>query len=542
MKKIIYILLLLPTTVFAQSEISEYLFGQNAWMPDSIGNTRYYGKLDELWQKVGESKVKLIRAGGIAYDNHKMTNQQFLNLIDSIRNIGAEPLIQVPWSNGTYTSTEAASLVNFINIQQSRNVKFWSISNEPDLSFGSDAAIISTYFKNFASAMKQQDSSIKIVGPDLAWYNTSIMDSLLGGTNDITGTDVNGNYYLDIISLHMYLFDGTQTTRSEVITRIENHVVPTVENLIARMQYADNLHARGTDSLRWAFTEFNIDYHNPDTNDLQGLGASSFINGQIWAQIFGLGMEYNAIFICPWSIHESAGSSSSSDLGYISGNSSVTYRYRPSFYHEQLLSNNTKVYFENYTSNIPEVKTFGSYDNGLYTVVILNMAQQAYEYEIFNNVSSTSTKPLVIKATTINLPNSFIDSIQAECTQLLVFNNQGEILYKYSYCLDDAILNLPPTKTTFSTVGINDLKSVKLSIYPNPSKEYIAVECEILNGENQAEIQLYTIDGQLINSYKIDKTIETLRISTGKLSNGIYIINITTKNGITKVKKFIVNR
>src|SRR5690349_23112921 len=83
--------------------IPTQFFGQNAWMPDTIGNVPYYGKLHQQWGKVKESKAQVIRFGGIAPDNHKPTNYQYIKMIDSVRAKGMEPIIQVPYHKGAYT-------------------------------------------------------------------------------------------------------------------------------------------------------------------------------------------------------------------------------------------------------------------------------------------------------------------------------------------------------------------------------------------------------------------------------------------------------
>ena len=112
----IYIIIIIFVISFlkeskSQTLISPYLFGQNAWMPDSIGEEKTWGQLDNLWQYVDNCNIKLIRIGGIAYDELFTSNYQIINLIDSIRSIGAEPLIQVSYDDGTYTANQASQMV-----------------------------------------------------------------------------------------------------------------------------------------------------------------------------------------------------------------------------------------------------------------------------------------------------------------------------------------------------------------------------------------------------------------------------------------------
>ena len=102
--------------------ISPAFFGQNAWMPDSIGQVKYNGQLHDKWQEIGGCGAQTIRFGGIASDQNKPTNYQYIKMIDSIRAKGMEPIIQVPFNNGAYTASQAAEIVYYINITRKRTL------------------------------------------------------------------------------------------------------------------------------------------------------------------------------------------------------------------------------------------------------------------------------------------------------------------------------------------------------------------------------------------------------------------------------------
>jgi len=514
----------------AQTQISPYLFGQNAWMPDSIGVNKFWGQLDNMWGFIDNANIKLIRIGGIAFDENPITNYQIIKLIDSVRSVGAEPLIQVAYDNGNYSSTQAAELVNYVNNTSSKNVLYWSISNEPVLGHDLSANQISIYLKEFASAMKQEDNTIKIVGPDLAWYNESILDKLIGGSRDVTGTDAYGNYYIDIVSFHAYPFDGGQS-KADIIGITNSYLEPAITDLVSKMQNANTINNRtGSDTLRWAVTEFNVNYENPATNNESGLGANSFINGQLWAEMFGLAMEYNAEFVCPWSIHESSGSGSDYDLGFING-SDGNYNPRPSYYHEQLLATNTRDYFAKYTSNITDVKCFGNYNADSISVVILNMSNQEYNYNLYHNNTDVGAESLQINTNALELQGNYSSQISANCSQLLVFNNQGDIRRKYTYCIGD---NGPSVEYfTPDNTMIQKKRMVKndILIYPNPTKGEFNLQT--VSDERIHAVSVVNSNGQLV----INKSIEERnRISLNLLDKpkGIYFIRIiTSKKAIT---------
>ena len=82
-------------------------------------------------------------------------------------------------------------------------------------------------------------------------------------------------------------------------------------------------------------------------------------------------------------------------------------------------------------------------------------------------------------------------------------------------------------KTGSATVGINDVIS-NLSIYPNPVKDVLTIQ------GNYTSVDMFDVLGNLVLSSETTKNI-----NVSELSNGIYMINIKTENGIV-VKKITV--
>ena len=73
----------------------------------------------------------------------------------------------------------------------------------------------------------------------------------------------------------------------------------------------------------------------------------------------------------------------------------------------------------------------------------------------------------------------------------------------------------------------------KVSIYPNPAKEYLFID---LPGENQARIEIISISGQIVHTEFISKKAQ-IEVST--LPEGIYFLKIMSKNQVI-VEKIIV--
>ena len=451
MKRLLSLLLLSWLAIGAGhgQAISPYLAGQNAWLPTALGTTNYGGLLDRLWPVVKQSKVKMIRIGGNGANTNLITNAQYIALIDSIRKIGAEPMVQVSEGRGRFTAAQAAQVVNHVNVTMGRNVKYWIIGNEPDLNNTSQPnpvsiAGVETYIKTFASAMKAVDPSILIVGPENASFN-AYYPALLGGANDVTGKDANGNYYIDIISFHTYPFSGSQT-RAQVVAAGQN-VANTVTSLLTMMATANTKNNRtGANALRWALTEFNLDYANPTVNTVEGLGAHSFINGQFWAEVFGVGMKYEAVSMQPWCIHESSGSRIVSDKGYLDGGTVATIKPRSAFWHEMLVSENMHGTNLNATDNQSLVKEVCSQDNGTTAVMILNESDVTdYDFTVqLNTATVPGTNALKINVPA-NINAAYNDKITAQSTLVLLFDAQGALTRKIVYSLQHAQGALPPS-------------------------------------------------------------------------------------------------
>lgn len=514
-------------------------------MPDSVGNAFYNGQLHTKWNDIASSGAKLIRFGGISVDNNMPTNHQYIKMIDSIRARGMEPIIQVPFYNNKYSASQAAAIVQYVNITKGRNIKYWVIGNEPDLEYNyTSASQVASYFRAFASAMKAVDPNIMIIGPETAWYNTNIINGLTtaGGPDDITGTDAYGRYYLDIFSFHIYPFNGTQN-RSSVITRLTEpgYFQDNLTDLNTRISSCNNFHGRaGATTIKMAVTEANINYINNASDGLYGTGANSFIGGQFWIDMMGICMKKNIEFINFWSVIE--GNNNAYNIGFLDKNNG---NKKPIYYHFQMLANNFRGTYCNGTSNRDSIKAFGSKDGNQIAVIILNQEianNSAYTVRL-NNDPIAGNNPLKVNIDA-GTAVEYSDIINNQSSTLLIFDASGSIIKKIEYKLTgNANLNLPPTTTILNgTVGIQDSISnvnrnlIRVRAYPNPTKGNLTVEVnDVQRVEDNITIELLNALGQVvyhrkpvIENKKINEKIEINPI----LATGIYILRVTIADDI----------
>ncbi len=454
---------------------SSHFAGINAWMPYQIGAHVYNGKLETKWADVQASGVQIMRYGGNGVDRYadpswidpadatKSTLIQYVSLVDAMRSRGIEPVLQVPVYGSTYSSSQAADIVRYVNVTNARAVKYWVIGNEPNLSGGgygyTTAAQVAGYFKPFATAMKAVDPSIKIIGPETAWYDSAILNGLTSCTgnattdaNSIMGKDGNGNYYVDVVSFHIYPFSGSQT-RSQVISKLmeAGGFNDNLGTLQSRLATCNSFHGRtGSNALQMAVTEANINYNQPtkvvngvtvEDDGPAGLGAKSFIGGQFWAEMMGIALQRGVDFLTFWSAIEGNG------LSYLSSDGATKW---PTYYHFQMVSQNFRGSSITATDNQANVKAFGTQDVDQIAVMILNQDTTSFNYTVRLDTNTVSgTNPLKINVGA-GVAVEYDDTLTAESSVVLIFDAAGTLRKKIEYTRSaHAASNLPPTVTNY---------------------------------------------------------------------------------------------
>jgi len=539
--------------------IPAHFFGQNAWMPDTIGNAFacteppciFNGKLHKQWGNVQNSGAATVRFGGIAADNNMPTDYQYIKMIDSIRAHGMEPIIQVPFKNYRYSAQQAAAIVKYVNITKGKQVKYWSIGNEPDLGYSfTMSSQVAAYIKSFATAMKKEDPSILIMGPECAWFNQNIMNGLTtpNGPDDITGKDAYGRYYLDVISFHTYPFNGSQT-RAQVISKLTS-AGSLQDNLIylnTRVASCNTAHNRtGTAALKTAITEANINWQNDPGDNLYGVGANSFIGGQFWAEMLAIAMENKVDFVNFWSVAE--GNNTASNIGYIDPSTNAK---KPSYYHFKMLADNFKGNYVNGTTNLANVKSFGSQNAQQIAVMIMNQELSgSYNYTIkLNTAAIAGNNPLKININA-GLSNEYTDVIQNQSTVLLVFNSAGALVKKYEYSLiGNAVANLPPTFTQYGTTPVVENKAEEgpdfeiAKVFPNPTNGKFHIQLNKLNVyEHKYEIEVFNMEGRLVltkGPALFVKGKEEVDLLFTDLASGLYIVRVK-RGDVLKTAKVVL--
>ena len=416
-------------------EISPYLFGQNHWLATGDEGNRI-GYMHLLWPKVKESGVKCIRIGGNAYNHDFPERKRLTTIIDSIRKIGAEPLLQVPYN---YTAIQAMELVEYYTKSGNKKVQFWSIGNEPLLHKEFTIDQIHDYLLRIATAMKKVDPTIKIFVFDECELREQAYRDLCGGRLDLAGLKENGAWLIDGFNFHRYP-NGKVFTRDDVVFSGPENILKQSILLNQIMDEANKKYNRTGDAkLLWGLSEVNVTWANPD-REISGFGNTSFLGGQFMAEVFGFGMQYGAFSVNPWCISET--DAVSTDFGYL-GLPREFYP-RSSYYHTQIMAENMKGNFMSTTDNQKYVKTIGSKSGDQIAVLVMNQDQNLdFDFELVLAKDGKSKKPLVINADA-SLDMRIDGKIEKQTSVMFVFDAKGTLLKQITYGIKQNLKNQKP--------------------------------------------------------------------------------------------------
>lgn len=78
-------------------------------------------------------------------------------------------------------------------------------------------------------------------------------------------------------------------------------------------------------------------------------------------------------------------------------------------------------------------------------------------------------------------------------------------------------------------VGISEIESTSLNIFPNPAQDYISI------GEDYSSLQVYNVSGSLVMDIHQNQD----QVNVSDLSSGVYFIQMTAFDGNVKQSKFI---
>jgi len=403
-----------PLNLFGQQKISPYLIGQNAWERRSIFKVK---------QQIAAVKFQAIRIGGNSYEKADFFSQTALELIDFVRASGAEPILQLP--RQLKDNDQAYKAIEWINGQMKRKIRFWSIGNEPDhKNQRATEEEVYEYFTKISTQIKRYDPEAVIMGFDLSSYKLPFLNRLLGGDLDVTGK-VPGKpyYYLDKVTFHNYKFRN--------INKFETDV----KDLKLRLSVF-NAKRPLQQQIGWAITEFNSHWLVDPKLD-EEYWPYTFHNGQIYAEMYDLGMREGAFTICPWSMLEGGADREGTDLSLFDLENGQ-YKPRSNYYHTQLLAQHVKTRYLSHSPNTKDLVVIPTGDETGIAVMVLNKNKtESLSYTLSFSKKNTVKTGLVVHIDA-GVEQTFSNRIPAFSTQMLVFDKAGRLMRQFVYSAEDA--------------------------------------------------------------------------------------------------------
>ena len=338
--------------------ISPYLYGTN------------YGPMHavplEMMPLVEEAGFTVLRfPGGAWTDAVDMRSFQIDALMTFAEQVGAIPTISVRMLGGD--PEIAAELVRYTNIEKEYGVEYWSIGNEPSIytqlgqaDYDYTVEHLNQDWRAIATAMKEADPSIKLMGPEIHQWN----DSLETTPKDSAGRDwmteflkVNGDL-LDVVSVHRYpLHSPSAPVTVEALRENTRKWVGEIEYLRSLVQ-----EVLGKE-LPIAITEVNSD---PSSAMLQELSPDSFYNAIWYADVLGQLMNADVFMVNQWVL-----SQRTTGLGLLQGTT-----VRPTMYVFPLYKNfgSEQVYA---ASGVEDVDIFAAErEDGALTLMVINLSDE----------------------------------------------------------------------------------------------------------------------------------------------------------------------
>ncbi len=118
-------------------------------------------------------------------------------------------------------------------------------------------------------------------------------------------------------------------------------------------------------------------------------------------------------------------------------------------------------------------------------------------------------------------------------------------VYDYSlanYLLSTKIYSIPGQITT-AMKGLENAEPALLkAAFPNPASTVVTIPYTLPQNVTQAELKLYGISGNLVKTFTIDHSFDTVTVPTQDLSVGTYLYRIESGKYRSDSFKLIVNR
>ncbi len=259
-------------------------------------NPLIYGVNHGPWAIITDQTLPYAQAAGVTMvrfpggnwgDENDLQPYQVDQFVTLARQMGSEINLNVRLFGGS--PEKAAALVQYANIDNDYDIRYWAIGNEPTLYATARGAPeygveqFNLEWRAFAEAMKAVDESILLIGPELHQFGPDLAST----PKDPFGLDwmsefleANGDL-VDIVSIHRYPFPQVGGGRAATIEELAaasrewDEIIPYLRVLILE---------KTGENLPIAVTEVNSHWSNAIGGEAT---PDSFISAIWWADSLG---------------------------------------------------------------------------------------------------------------------------------------------------------------------------------------------------------------------------------------------------------------
>jgi len=184
-----------------------------------------------------------------------------------------------------------------------------------------------------------------------------------------------------------------------------------------------------------------------------------------------------------------------------------------------------------------------------YTPAILEATTTKYAADtLFYTLVIAPKQGLLMKTNTpLEAGDQFTQQDINELRLQYIHNKNEGTIDSFTFVVEDKIGGWLPKQRAYIQIeenpvsDVNDyLQEYNINIFPNPTKDIINIQFKYLP-KDVIKIHLYNIQGQLLQQQQYNNPAHLLQLSTHYLANGIYFLNIQTREGMV-TKKVSVQR
>jgi hypothetical protein len=314
--------------------------------------------------------------------------------------------------------------------------------------------------------------------------------------------------------------------------------------LNTRIAAANQTHNRsGNSALQTAVTEMNVNYKNASSDNVNGVGANSFIGGQFIAEMYGVGLKNGVSMMNVWSVIE--GNNQELNIGYLDR---TTGAKKSAYYHFKMMAENFRGSFVGGTTNNNKVKVFGSKNSQYIQVLVMNQDQgstQNFTLRLNQSAINANSGIKINMNADVNIEYNGV--IGKETTLLLTFNNAGQLVKRTEYSITNAQAGQAPVVTQYNG-GVNgsnngqmttaveenasdfvSMKGFSMNVYPNPARSKFTIELDRANKQEvKFQVEVFDLMGRLVYSQTsvFPERQQKLDLTGNSLAEAVYIVRV----------------